>query len=247
MTPSLAARDFLTQLAEPFTGEELFDSLTDLVYFLKDARCRYMVVNQAMVERCGFRDRRELIGRRADEVYPPPLGRSYVEQDESVIRTGTPILNHLELQIYARGVRGWCVTSKVPLRGTGEAIVGLVGISKDLHATTETGEDYASLAAVIRHIQAHYDAPLKLQELAQMAGLSSYQFEQRMRRIFAITAGQFIHKVRMDAAVRRLRETDDPIAEIAHGSGYAEQSSFTRQFKQTVGLSPARYRRMART
>jgi len=38
MNPSLAARDFLAQLAEPFTGEELFDSLTDLVYFLKDAR-----------------------------------------------------------------------------------------------------------------------------------------------------------------------------------------------------------------
>jgi AraC-like DNA-binding protein len=244
MTPLQIQQAFFAQLAEPFTGEELFDSLTDLVYFLKDARCRYQVVNQALVERCGFRDKRELIGRRADEVYPAPLGRSYVEQDEAVIRTGTPILNHLELQIYSRGVRGWCVTSKVPLRGPRGTVVGVVGISKDLHATTDTGEDYPSLAAVIRHIQAHFDEPLKLQELAQMAGLSTYQFEQRMRRIFAITAGQFIHKVRMDAAVRRLRETDDPIATIAHACGYAEQSSFTRQFKQTVGLSPARYRRM---
>ena len=48
----------------------------------------------------------------------------------------------------------------------------------------------------------------------------------------------------MDAAVRRLRETDDPISKIALDCGYAEQSSFTRQFKQTVGISPARYRRM---
>ena len=244
MNPSLAARDFLAQLAEPFTGEELFDSLTDLVYFLKDARCRYKVVNQALVERCGFYDKRELIGRRADEVYPLPLGRSYVEQDEAVIRTGTPILNHLELQIYASGVRGWCVTSKLPLRGQRGGIVSLVGISKDLHATTDTGEDYASLAAVIRHIQGHFDEPLKLQELAQMAGLSTSQFDQRMRKIFALTTGQFIHKVRMDAALRRLRETDDAIAKIAHACRYAEQSSFTRQFKQTVGLSPARYRRL---
>jgi AraC-like DNA-binding protein len=65
-----------------------------------------------------------------------------------------------------------------------------------------------------------------------------------MRKIFAITAGQFIQKVRMDAAVRRLRETNDSIAKIALDCGYAEQSSFTRQFKLTVGLSPARYRRM---
>jgi AraC-like DNA-binding protein len=245
MNPLQIQTEFFAQLAEPFTGEELFDSLTDLVYFLKDARCRYMVVNQALVERCGFRVKSELIGRRADEAYPPPLGRGYVEQDEAVIRTGRPILNQLELQIYSSGVRGWCVTSKVPLRGLQGSIVGLVGISKDLHATTETGEDYTPLAVVIRHIQAHFDEPLKLQELARMAGLSTYQFEQRMRRIFAITAGQFIHKVRMDDAVRRLRETDDPIAGIAHACGYAEQSSFTRQFKQTVGVSPARYRRMA--
>jgi PAS domain S-box-containing protein len=246
MSPSATARDFLALLDEPFTGEELFDAFTDLVYFLKDGRCRYMVVNQALVERCGFRDKRELIGRRADEVYPPPLGRSYREQDEAVIRTGRPILNHLELQIYSSGVRGWCVTSKVPLRGARGGIVGVVGISKDLHATTATGEDYPSLAAVVRHIQEHYNEPLKLPELAQMARLSTYQFEQRMRRIFAITAGQFIHKIRMDAAVRRLRETDEAIAAIAHACGYAEQSSFTRQFKQTVGLSPARYRRLAR-
>ena len=243
MTPSQTQKEFFDQLAAPFTGEGLFDSLTDLVYFLKNSHGQYVVVNQALVERCGFHHKRELIGRTADQVYPPPLGKSYRAQDEAVIRTGEPILNHLELQIYPGGNTGWCVTSKVPLRGRRGDIVGLVGISKDLHATSETGEDYSSLAAVIRHIHAHYDQPLKIQDLAGMAGLSGYQFEQRMRKIFAITAGQFIQKVRMDAAVRRLRETNDSIAKIALDCGYAEQSSFTRQFKLTVGLSPARYRR----
>lgn len=244
MTAPHSPREFFAELAEPFTGEELFDSLTDLVYFIKNARGQYVVVNQALVERCGFRDKRELIGRTADEVYPPPLGRSYRAQDEAVVRIGEPILNHLELQTYPGGVTGWCVTSKVPLRNRGGKVIGLVGISKDLHATSEAGEDYSSLSAVVQHIHARYDQPLKLQDLAAMARLSTYQFEQRMRKIFAITAGQFIHKVRMDGAVRRLRESTDSVARIAQDCGYAEQSSFTRQFKQTVGLSPARYRRL---
>ena len=235
---------FFDQLAEPFTGEELFDSFTDLVYFLKNAACQYVVVNQAMVERCGFRDKRELLGRTADQVYPHPLGQTYRAQDEAVMRTGEPILNQLELQIYPAGVRGWCVTSKVPLRGRRGTVVGLAGISKDLHAPSGTGEDFTPLAAVVRHIQKHFDDPLKLPELAAMAGLSGYQFEQRMRKIFAISARQFIHKVRMDAATRWLRETRDSIAQIAQSCGYAEQSSFTRQFKATVGMSPARYRRL---
>jgi AraC-like DNA-binding protein len=218
--------------------------LTDLVYFLKNARGQYMIVNQALVERCGFRHKHELLGRTADQVYPPPLGGSYRAQDEAVVRTGEPILNQLELQIYPGGSTGWCVTSKVPLRGGRGEVVGLVGISKDLRGTSDTGEDYSSLAAVLQHIHAHYDQPLKIRELAGMAKLSDYQFEQRIRKIFAITAGQFIHKVRMDAAVRRLRETDDSISTIALDCGYSEQSSFTRQFRQTVGISPARYRRM---
>jgi AraC-like DNA-binding protein len=81
--------------------------------------------------------------------------------------------------------------------------------------------------------------------VAALAGLSTYQFDQRIRKIFQITAGQFIHKVRMDAAVRRLRDTDDPVAMIALDCGYSDQSAFTRQFRQTVGLSPTEFRRAA--
>src|SRR5438309_2079084 len=113
MTPH-QKKEFFDQLDEPFTGERLFDSLTDLVYFVKNARGHYLVVNQALVERCGFQDKRELIGRTADQVYPAPLGESYRAQDEAVLRTGEPILNHPELQIYPGGNTGWCVTSKVP-------------------------------------------------------------------------------------------------------------------------------------
>ena len=47
----------------------------------------------------------------------------------------------------------------------------------------------------------------------------------------------------MDTALRRLRETADPIAMIALDCGYSDQSAFTRQFKAAVGLTPQQYRR----
>jgi AraC-like DNA-binding protein len=50
----------------------------------------------------------------------------------------------------------------------------------------------------------------------------------------------------MEVAVRRLRETKDSIAMVALDCGYSDQSAFTRQFRQTVGLSPLEYRRMFR-
>lgn len=235
--------DLFAQLGEPFTGEALFDCLTDLVFFIKNARGEYVVVNQEMVNRCGRREKRELIGRKADEVYPPPLGQSYRAQDERLLKTGEPILNQLELQLFHSGGTGWCITNKLPLRSRAGRVIGLVGTSRDLQAPNERGADFAHVAEAVRHVQAHYDEPLTIPQVAAVAGLSPYRFDRRIRRIFQITAGQFLHKVRMDAAVRRLRETDDPVAMIALDSGYSDQSAFTRQFRATVGLSPTEFRR----
>ena len=246
MTAPGLRKELFDQIEGPLFLESLFDCLTDVVFFIKNARGEYVVVNQAMVERCGRREKAEVIGHTADEMFPSPLGRSYRAQDEQVLHTGQPIRDQLELQIYSSGGTGWCLTQKLPLVGRDGQVVGLVGISRDLQAPNETGQDYAPVADAVHRIQEHFDQPLKVQDLAALAGLSSYQFEQRIRRIFQITAGQFIQKVRMDEAVRCLRDTDDPISHIALRCGYSDQSAFTRQFRQTVRMSPAQYRRASR-
>jgi hypothetical protein len=90
MPRTVLLNELFLELGEPFTGEALFDCLTDLVFFIKNIRGEYVVVNQEMVDRCGRRAKRELIGRKADEVYPPPLGQSYRAQDEALLKTGHP-------------------------------------------------------------------------------------------------------------------------------------------------------------
>ena len=73
MKPDLQDELF-SQMAGPFTGEALFDHMTDLVYFVKNGKCQYVVVNQSLAERCGFRKKADLIGCTADQIYPSPLG-----------------------------------------------------------------------------------------------------------------------------------------------------------------------------
>lgn len=245
MSPAQLQKELFSELAEPFTGEGLFDCLPDVVFFIKNHRCQYVVTNQTLVERCGKRTKEELLGRRTDEVFPPPLGENYRLQDETVLRSGTAILNQLELHFYAPGGRGWCLTNKLPLRDRHGRVIGLVGISKDLRSASERGEDYSAVARVVHHIRSNFGEALRIPELAAQAGLSAYQFEQRIRKLFQITAGQLVQKTRMEAAVRRLRETSDSIAVIAVDCGYSDQSAFTRQFRRTIGLSPSQYRTSA--
>ena len=240
-TPQLEA-DFFSRLDTPFTGETIFDRIDDIAYFVKNCRSEYVVVNRTLVERCGLKEKRELIGRRADELFPAPLGASYRAQDEAVLRNGRAFLNQLELHFYPSGSRGWCLTNKLPLRDSQGRVIGLVGISRDLQSASHGGDDYSAVARVVSHIQKHYFEKLRISTLARHAGLSAFQLDQRIRKIFQITAGQFIQKTRMEAAIQRLRESDDSIAEVALNCGYNDQSAFTRQFRQTVGFSPSVYR-----
>lgn len=240
--PSGPAAELFARLATAFTGEELFDCLTDLVYFVKDERAEYVVVNRTLVERCGAREKRQLIGRTAEDLFPAPLGRSYREQDEALIRSGAAIVNQLELHLYPGRQTGWCLTNKLPLRGDRGRVVGLVGCSQDLHPPAEGADGYESVAKAVQHARGHLDRRLTLGDLAAVAGMTEYQFDRRVRRLFRLTTGQLLLKLRIDAAAERLRDADLPVAQIAMACGYADQSAFTRQFRRTIGLTPVEYR-----
>jgi PAS domain S-box-containing protein len=222
--------------------EELFDRLPDLVFFMKDREARYTAVNQTLVDRCGVDAKEDLLGRTVREVFPRPLGEAYYEQDREVLDRGTAVRDLLELHLYVRGEPGWCITNKIPIEGEDGGVAGLVGISKDLHLAAAEAPGYRGLSQSVRFIQTHYSEPLRVDELARMSSLSEYQYEQRMKKVFHVTAGQFITKTRVEAACGLLCSTDKRIAEVAVECGFYDQSAFTRQFKSTTGLTPGKYR-----
>lgn len=242
-TASSLRRSFVESLDGILPVDRLFDGVPDIVFFVKDAKGRYMAVNDTLASRCGLANKDQAIGRTAGELFPAPLGDAFVLQDAEVLRGGATIRDHLELHLYPGGRCGWCLTYKEPVIGRNGAVVGICGISRDLHAPETSDGNFAAMSAAIDHIHKHFDEALRLPALAEMAGLSVYQFDQRIRSLFHVTAGQYIVKVRIDAACKRLTTTDEPIAQIALSCGYSDQSAFSRQFKQAVGISPLAYRR----
>lgn len=224
-------------------AEALFDRVPDIVFFIKDAETRYTVVNQTLVNRCGLNSKADLLGRTVMEVFPAPFNRSYYDQDRRVLEKGAPVTNRLELHLYARGEPGWCITNKVPLRDREGVVTGLMGISKDVHAPAEGVGGYRELADSVHYIQSRFHESLRVEDLARMSSLSVYQYEKRMKKIFHITAGQFITKTRIDAACRLLETTDKPIADVAVACGFFDQSAFTRQFRATTGMTPGNFRK----
>ena len=234
--------EFLQQLNPPLTGEELFDHLADIVYFIKDANGKYLVVNETLVTRCGVANKQSLIGQTPAEVLRAPLGDRFASQDRDVLKSGKPLLSQLELHVHPTGEVGWCMTTKLPLRDQRGKVVGLVGVSQDLRIPDIETEDYQQMASAIEFAEQNLSAPPSVDKLATIAHMSRYQLDRRMRRVFGLTTGQWLLKVRLDVAQRLLQETNLSISAVALEAGYSDQSAFTRQFRRATGLTPGEYR-----
>jgi PAS domain S-box-containing protein len=240
-------RDLLAAIGPAFLGDGLFDRIADTVFFVKDAAARYVAVNTTLVRRCGLTGKAALVGRTAAEVFPAPLGESFADQDRRVLRQGTAIDGQLERHLYPDGRHGWCLTWKVPIFSADDRVVGLSGISRDLQPAARPQADLLALSGVLDHIRDHLDTPLRLTDLAARARMSVYQFDQRIRALFGLSAGQYLSRARIEHACGRLQRTDEPISLVALQCGYSDQAAFTRQFRKSVGLTPRAYRMTAAT
>lgn len=221
---------------------QLFDHTPDIAFFVKDSAGRYIAVNHSLVERHGLQTKEQMLGKRPCEVCPGDFGRIPSEQDAFVIRTGRPIIERLELQWFSPHKPVWCLTTKLPRRDSGGAIIGLIGISQDVRSPVAPGEIPDGVASAVNHLESHFGDPLTPSSLARIAGLSPARFARVVKRIFSLTPIQIISKTRLAAASRLLRETTRSVAEIANECGFYDHSAFTRAFRNATSATPSAYR-----
>lgn len=234
------------RLTEAFgyrSSEALFDRIEDTVYFVKDLAGRYASVNNTLVARCGYRRKEALIGRLPQEVMPEALGTLFATQDEKVMAEQRSIQSKLERHLFAKGGEGWCLTWKEPLLDSERRVAGLVGISRDLPSEQSSDQGLQQVSEVLRYVETNFGHSVIMADLAKRAGLSAFQLNWRVRSLLGLTLSQYVTKLRIDHACFKLRYSETPIVAVALECGYADQAAFSRQFRQSVSLSPAAYRK----
>jgi AraC-like DNA-binding protein len=89
---------------------------------------------------------------------------------------------------------------------------------------------------------AHYSAPLDVDDLARAAGLSRAHFSREFRRAFGESPHAYLLTRRLERAAALLRTTDNSVAEICMSVGLQSVGSFTTSFKRAYGSTPTEYR-----
>lgn len=85
---------------------------------------------------------------------------------------------------------------------------------------------------------------LSLASIAREAGVHPVHLARTFRRHHRCTVGEYLRRLRIEAAGRRLAISEEPLVEIALSLGFSDQSHFSRLFKQHTGLTPTRYKKI---
>ena len=88
----------------------------------------------------------------------------------------------------------------------------------------------------------HLDENLNVERMAAQVNMSPRNFARVFTRQFQMTPGEYLDRVRIEAARKRLEDTDETVDRIAVAVGFATAGTMRRAFLRVLDVTPADYR-----
>jgi len=120
---------------------------------------------------------------------------------------------------------------------------------ESLHAIRNSTREelYRRISIAHDYIRSYFNQPIKLEEVAKVACLSPNHLLRTYPQIYGRTPHQHISVFRIQKAKQLLADLDHNMTDITFELGFQNPVSFSRMFKQHVGLSPREYRKKVRS
>ncbi len=94
---------------------------------------------------------------------------------------------------------------------------------------------------IYQFVEAHYQQPIDIREVADLASLTVPAFCRYFRRMTQLTFTDFVNEYRVNQA-RRLLNSARTVADIGFDVGFNNLSHFNKTFKAITGQTPSAYR-----
>lgn len=93
---------------------------------------------------------------------------------------------------------------------------------------------------VIRRLREHYAEPIRIEALAELAGMSETSLHRHFKAVTSMSPLQFQKQVRLQEARNRLLSDGRDIAGVGFAVGYDSPSQFSREYSRQFGQPPGR-------
>jgi transcriptional regulator GlxA family with amidase domain len=101
----------------------------------------------------------------------------------------------------------------------------------------------AAIAAAQDWLSTHFSLASAVEEMVRRSDLAERTFKRRFKEATGFAPIDYVQRLRIEDAKRRLERTDAPADEISWQVGYQDAAFFRRVFKRMTGLTPGAYRR----
>ncbi|OCC25731.1 AraC family transcriptional regulator [Croceicoccus estronivorus] len=108
-----------------------------------------------------------------------------------------------------------------------------------LRQIARTGSRLSQVRQAIAWIRSHFDEALRVEQLAELAGMSPASFHRHFKAATAMSPLQYQKMLRLQEA-RRLLVTSADVARAGHMVGYESASQFSREYARMFGAPPSR-------
>jgi transcriptional regulator GlxA family with amidase domain len=101
----------------------------------------------------------------------------------------------------------------------------------------------AAIADAQSWLATHFSVGSPIDEMVRRSGLAERTFKRRFTDMTGLAPIEYVQRLRVEDAKRRLERTDAPVDKISWQVGYEDPAFFRRLFRRVTGLSPSAYRK----
>ena len=235
-------KNLLSRVDPKIGFQSLFDYIDSVFFFAKDLDGKILFANGQLVHHYGFQKPEDMIGKTDFDFLPRSLAQKYRWDDEKVTTSRQPLLRQVELFLDDKGVPDWYFTTKLPMIARNGKAIGVMGIIQKFDRSHPRFFENKKLSLIINFLNDHYLESIQPRQLSEITGMSARNIQRMFRSKLNTTPRDMLVKARILKACDYLRLTDRPLSSIAVDCGFYDQSSFTRNFKKHIGMTPRRYR-----
>ena len=95
---------------------------------------------------------------------------------------------------------------------------------------------------VLTYLSLNFREQISLDQLSEAMGVSRFHLSHLFSNKLGIGFKEYLNNLRVECAKSILRSTDVPVSEVYAASGFENQRTFNRVFRDSTGQSPRNYR-----
>ena len=117
------------------------------------------------------------------------------------------------------------------------------GLSPYLVFEPVTDHGDAAIRKAQEWLNSHFSVAGPIEQAARISGVPERSFKRRFKNATGHAPIDYVQRLRVEEAKRRLERTRAPVDEIGWNVGYEDSAFFRRLFKRLTGVTAGAYRR----